>query len=362
MNRRVTRGLAVLGCVVVVSAATSVIVEASTRDSKDSAGAALVASDAGLPSAEVVKYWNDTKTALSPLLLYVRLLPKAIQGIQDNKGAANDSQLNQAAVMGENFATSRDLVGRIAVPASAPAGVGELLQVACQLYRQSSLTLTELKGVPARLAVAQRAASLQVIGDRLFDQARRVLHIDAVAANQAPVEYRYAPPVPALVDLTGTAAQPGDAANVDEALRSARLLIERASTGRSEAPAASFRALQGVAGGLETDSVGQGEDVIGARLAIALALRAEGAKVDGQSPSADSLLMLSNDVWNQSRTLSPAPHPALTMLNAPKRDRSQVWTGGDFNGKPPALAPGQDVGSGVPGGLPKLDPAQILKG
>lgn len=364
MNQRVFRGLAALGCVVALSATTLAVAGARADDDKTSA--ALVASGAGLPPAEVSKFWNDSKNALSPLLLYVRLLPQAIEGVQDADGSANKSQINQARVMAENFATARDLVGRIAVPASAPAGVGEILQVACQLYRQSALALTELAPAspgPASLATAQRAASLQAIGDRLFDQARRVLRIDAVGEGQAPVEYRYAPPVPAVADLTG---EPAPAlvgkADLDEDLRSAAVLISRASAGKAGAPATTFTALRNIATGLESSPGTQGEDVLGARLAIALALIAEGAKVSRQPESADALLMLSNDVWNQSRTLSPEPHPALRQLDAPIRSRSQVWTGGEFNGTPPALAPGQDVGSGLSNGLPKLDPTQILKG
>lgn len=366
MNRRVTRGLAVLGCVVAVSATASVIVEAN-NDGKDNAAPALVASDKGLPSAEVVKYWSDSGNALAPLLLYARQLPNAIKAVRTAKGTASASQIRQAAVMGESFATARDLVGRIAVPANSPAGVGELLQVACQLYRSSALALTELKPAapgPASLAVAQRATSLQALGDRVFDQVRRVLAIDAVGEGQAPVEYRYPPPVTAVAEVTGlpVAAQSG-AQNLDEDLSSARILITRASTGKGDASADTiFQSLRTIATSLETHAVDQGEDILGVRIAIALALLAERAKADNQPTSADSLLMISNDIWNQSRTLSPQPHPAITELGAPSRSRSQVWTGGEFNGNPPALGPGQDIGSGLPGGLPKINPTEILKG
>lgn len=363
MKSRMVRGVAALGCFVVVSATASGIVAAA---GDDRGGADLVASGRGLPSAEVMTYWADSTAALSPLLLYVRQLPEAIEAVQDNEGKASQSQLRQAAVMGESFATARDLVGRIAVPANAPAGVGELLQVACQLYRQSALTLTELKGVdgvPARLAVAARAASLQAIGDRLFDQVRRVLDINAFGAGQAPVEYRYAPAVPAVADLTGQPAPAVTKSDLEQDLRSAALLISRASTGKGDAsPARTREALRGIAAALETGDMDQGEDVIGARLAISLALLAESAEAAGQPDSVDSLRMLSNDVWNQARTLNARSHPALTQLDAPKRSRSQVWTGGEFNGAPPALKPGQDVGSGLPGGLPKIDPTKILKG
>lgn len=363
MNRRVVRGLGAVGSLVVV--ATSLLVlGAVTSDGK--ANPASAASEAGQPTAEVLKYWSDSKTAISPLLLYVRLLPISIKGAQDADGSVSKPQMNQAAIMAENFATARDLVGRIAVPATAPAAVGEILQTACQLYRQSALALTEMNPNapgPASLATIQRAASLQALGDRLFDQARRVLRVDAVGPDQAPVEYRYAPPVPAVRDLVGAPAPavPGDQ-NLDEDLSSAAALISSTSSGEPGAPATTFAALRDIASRLEVGPAEQGEDILGARLAIALALIAEGAKLDRQPESADALLMLSNNLWNQSRTLSADPHPALRQLHAPKRTRSQVWTGGEFNGKPPALAPGQDVGSGLPNGLPKLDPTEILRG
>ncbi len=360
---RMVRGLAALGCCAAVTA-TSLGVIATSDDGRSGAG--LVASGRNLPSDEVLKYWADSKAALPPLLLYVRQLPLSIQAVRDTKGEASDSQLRQAKVMADSFATARDLVGRIAVPASAPAGVGELLQVACQLYRQSALTLRELRtarDAAARVEVGTRAAGLQAVGDRLFDQVRRVLAIDVIGQDQAPAEFRYAPPVPAVTDLPGTvppaAAGPVD---LDLALSAARSILEQESTGSLDVTAASRRALASIAHTLELESVGQGEDVIGARLAIALALIAQSAEADGQAKSAGSILMISNDVWNQARTLSEKPHPALEVLGAPMVKRSQVWTGGQFDGSPPALAPGQDVGSGVPGGLPEIDPTQILKG
>jgi hypothetical protein len=364
MNRRAVRGLGALACIVAISAATVVIVDTSARgnDRADTAGT----NGKGLPPVEVVKYWSDSKTALSPLLLYVRQLPVAIKAVQDANGAASDSQLRQAKVMAESFATARDLVGRIAVPANAPTGVGELLQVACQLYRQSALTLPELKtttNAPARLAIAGRAAALQTLGDRLFDQARRVLDIDAVGRNQAPVEYQYAPPVPTVADLTGTPmSAPAGSSNLEEILGSARLLIARVSTGMPDTAATTLPRLRGMAAAMESDTTQQGEDVIAARLSIALALVAEQAKAAGQPKSAGPLLMLSNDVWNTSRTLSSRPNQALQIVGAPRPTRSEVWTGGQFHGRPPALKPGQDVGSGLPGGLPEIDPTQILKG
>lgn len=362
MNSALTRRLAALGCVAAISATALGVVAASGDDDGGRAQAATVA----LPSAEVLKYWTDAKTTLSPLLVYVRQLPLTIKAVQKAGGTASDGQLSQAGAMAESFATARDLVGRIAVPATAPSGVGELLQVACQLYRQSALALPELQTAtegPARLAVAARAAALQALGDRVFDQARRVLAIDAVGPDQAPVEYRYVPPVPAVAELPGAPVAEGSApADLERELRDAAAIIDDAGAGRTATPAAGVRSLRTIARALELAPAGQGEDVTAARLAISVAIVAEAADADGQTKSTAALFLISNDVWNLATTLSSKPNSAIKQLAAPKLERSAVWFGGAFDGRPPALKPGEDVGSGLPGGLPPIDPTQILKG
>lgn len=361
MNSALARGLAALGCVAAISATGLGVVAASSDD-----GGRAQAATVAMPSTEVLKYWTDAKTALSPLLLHVRQLPLSIKSVQDAQGSASDAQLRQAGVMAESFATARDLVGRIAVPATAPSGVGELLQVACQLYRQSALALPEIKSAtagPDRLAIAARAAALQAIGDRVFDQARRVLAIDAVGPNQAPVEYRYVPPVPAVADLPGAPVAENSApADLDRDLRAAAAIIGEAGAGTTATPVAHVRSLRTIARALELGPAGRGEDVTAARLAISVAIVAEAADAVGQTKSTAALFLVSNDVWNLATTLNSKPHPAIEQLPAPKLERSAVWSGGAFDGRPPALKPGEDVGSGLPGGLPAIDPTQILKG
>jgi hypothetical protein len=72
--------------------------------------------------------------------------------------------------------------------------------------------------------------------------------------------------------------------------------------------------------------------------------------------------MLSNDVWNTARTLVPASGSAIPVLGPSAVPRSAVFTGGAFSGRPPALKPGDDIAAGLPGGLPPIDPTQILRG
>jgi hypothetical protein len=362
MRERALKSLAAVGCVAALSL-TGVGVAVSRHDDNSGHGG-LVADARPLPTADVLKYWADSKAALSPLLLYVRQLPLAIKGVQDKGGETTPGQFSQAKDMANSFATARDLVGRIAVPASAPSGVGELLQMGCQLYREAALTLDQMSAVPAgapRVSLAGRAAALQAIGDRLFDQVRRVLAIDEIGQDTSPAQYQYLPPVPAVADLPGGPAKPARS-GLDTNLRDAGRIIAEASSGGT-APAADFDRLRSIASALEESKTPQREDVIGARLAISLAVVADGGTgADGAPQRTDAILMLSNDLWNQARTLETSPRSAIEPLGATKLTRNQVWTGGAFNGHPPALKPGEPVGSGLPGGLPVINPDQILKG
>jgi hypothetical protein len=313
-------------------------------------------------SPQVLAYFNDLEKGLAPLLMYVRALPGTITALQ-KAGTATTSQLNQAGYMAESFATARDLVGRIAVPAQAPPAVGELMQVACQLYRQSALALTELRTArgPTASSVLRRSAALHELGDRVIDQVRRVLAVDRAGAEQANVEYRYAPPVPAVAVVAGQAGpSAATSRSVTTALREARRILDRQTTGLDGA--AGLVALHALASSLEQSKGAAGEDVVGARIAILLALLAEDASLNGSGESSDALLMLSNDVWAQARTLTRKARAELSPLAPPRLAREHVWTGGAFNGTPPPLKPGQDVGAGLPGGLPAVDPSKILRG
>jgi hypothetical protein len=357
MHRNLARGLALLACAAVVSGGAVTAVHAT-----DDRSARRVAYSGG-PPPQVLAYWRDTRIALSPLLLYVRILPESIKAIDGAGGHANAAQVRQAGVMAESFATARDLVGRLAVPAQAPAGTGELLQVACQLYRQSALALTELRGADsaagAGSAIVRRAALLQTVGDRLIDQVRRVLAIDSVGQRQAPMEFRYAPPVPSVAEVTGSSAVAAPAAPLGSYLSAARAVLAADPNAHSakQARAVLSTALAGLAADVNAGS----EDVIGARLAIVLGLVAQSARLDQHAGSAAALYTLSQDVWNAGRTLTPVPHAQIEPIQLSAAARLRVWTGGAFHGRPPALKSGEDVGAGLPGGLPAIDPSQILK-
>jgi hypothetical protein len=320
--RPLVRGVVALGSAVAVFGATAAAVELTGDQASPPVSAAAGA------SPEVQTYWSDTKQALSPLLLYVRILPATITALDTSRGQLRAGQIRQAEEMAESFATARDLVGRLPVPASVAGDVSELLQLACQLYRESALTLTEL---PATAVASQlhRAEALHTLGDRLIDQSRRVLAIDAAQPGGAAMELQYAPAVPALADIAGIA------------------------------PAAD---LSRAAAALEATGSGTAEDLIGARLAILLGVLAEEAQAAGQHRSARALTFLSVDLRSTARTLSARPHSSLAGPDVRAGERAQIWTGGAFDGHPPALRPGEDIGAGLPGGLPTVDPVAILRG
>jgi hypothetical protein len=188
-----------------------------------------------------------------------------------------------------------------------------------------------------------------------------VLKIDGTSAGQAPVELRYAPAVPALSEIGVSPLGVATAGGLDENLELAHEVLDF-TTGRPTAfdGAAAVDHLSAAAAALEAIPAAGREDVTGARLAILLGLLALQAQSAGEASAAAALGMLSNDVWNTARTLVPSP--AVAPLGRPATARSAVFVGGAFNGRPPALRPGDDIGAGLPGGLPPIDPTQILRG
>jgi hypothetical protein len=318
------------------------------------------------PSPETLVYFSQLRRGLSPLLLHVRALPATITALERARGVATTSQLNQAGYMAESFATARDLVGRLRVPPQAPQAVGELMQLSCELYRRSALALVELRTVApgeAALVVVRRADALHVIGDRIIDQVRRVLAVDRAGADAAHIEYRYAPPVPDVAELTGSTAPLGVArGSVRSDLEDAAALLDRLSSGLGRPTADDVRTLTNVAMRLQEHAAVGDEPVVAARLAVLLGLLAADAATHGQGTSVDVLLMLSNDLWQQGRALASPSRRPLPLLPRPRIARSLVWTGGAFDGRPPPLKPGQDVGAGLPGGLPTVDTSKILRG
>jgi hypothetical protein len=314
---------------------------------------------------QVLTYFHDATTALTPLLTYVRALPQIITYLESDTGVVTQSVLNQASYMGDSFALARDLVGRLPVPEQAPAAVGELLQLSCQLYRQAVVAIADLHGLPHRGAQAQavlrRVNALRDLGDRVIDQVRRVLRIDSAGAQQAHIVYRFAPPVPPVEDILGRSRPVVAAGSLRTQLAAARSLLTAVSAPGHTSSDTESAQLEAVTSQLQGRPESSSEPVVAARLALLIALVADQARQQ-QSSTTDVLLSLSDDLWNQAAQLSSRPHHEVMPLRGSRLPRSQVWVGGPFNGTPPPLKPGDPVDAGVPGGLPTLDPTKILKG
>lgn len=317
---------------------------------------------AQLPTAATLHYFADVKTALAPLLVHVRDLPATIDAVRE-KGAVSNGQAIFAAKMAFDFATARDLVGRLPVPREAPAPVGELMQLACQLYRTSALELQQ--GTSLRPGVVEgalrNATALQQLGDRIIDQVRRLLAVDHAGAEQLAIEYRYPDPVPSVTTLVGFAAT-ARVASVDSLAsvlqRSRRALALTGQLPRARAKAAAYD-LAFLASRFETLNARSPEYVVTARIALLLGVLADDTDFHGRADTANVLDMLSRHAWNQAAAL---PGNALVRLSPSRLTRTQVWTGGVFNGSPPMLVAGQDIGSGVPGGLPEVDGISVSGG
>jgi hypothetical protein len=319
------------------------------------AGATPAASTPPVASKAVLQYFSDVKTALAPLLVHVRTLPAMTEDVRKT-GVVSSTQVSAAGRMAFDFATARDLVGRIPVPPEAPEPVGELMQIACQLYRTSALELQ--KGGGAR--AARNAAALQQLADGLIDQVRRLLAVDHAGTDQLAIEYRYADPVPAVRSFVGPAPT-SRTATVDSlvtAVEGARRALDDQTRPAASRRVASTPELATLATRLEALGSDSPEYVVTARIALLLGVLAHETSLEGRTAASDLLDMLSRETWNQAAAFPGRP---VAPIGATRLGRSEVWTGGAFNGSPPPLVPAQGIGSGLPGGLPTVDGTSILE-
>lgn len=359
--------LVTAGAILATAVAVGVAVAASQDDDADAA--AVTSAEGAQPVApEVIEYFGDLRDALSPLLLHVRALPATITALQERQTdqGLQPTQVAQLRYMAEDFATARDLVGRVPAPEQAPAPVSELMSIAAQLYRQSALAITDLATAsPAESeAVLGRAAALHQLGDRLIDQSRRVLQVDKAGPDEAEVEYRYADPVPTVASVTSRSVPEHIVSGGASVVTQARQLLAAATASglRLDATRPDPDALLATAGYLEQKAELPGEDVITARMAILLAILADDTEAFGDTPQAEELRLIAHETWNAAGTMPGELLADRDALSPARIARGSVWRGGVFNGTPPPIAPGAGPGSGLPGGLPAVDTSKILGG
>jgi hypothetical protein len=286
-----------------------------------------------------VAYYQNVKAALAPLLIHVRDLPSAVGPF-----AASDPKVPDPSLTGmgdklaDDFATARDLVGRI--PAPEPA-IGELYETAVVLYVEAARTLAILPSAgPDVTGTARQALRLRLIGDRVFDQSKRLLGDlrPPAARSKLPDEIRLPNPMP---DFAGEGIEPTDpdanAAQLDE-LKAPALRLPRDSEAR-----------------------------VTARLAALVAAEsprvpANGGAAETASGRALRLSAIGQQLWDTARRLARRDRHSLTPFPGTPVDPAVLRTGGAFNGHPPAWHPGDDPGAGLPAGLPPVDARQIFGG
>jgi hypothetical protein len=286
-----------------------------------------------------VAYYQNVKAALSPLLIHVRDLPSALGPF-----AASDPKVPDPSLTGtgdklaDDFATARDLVGRI--PAPEPA-IGELYETAVVLYVEAARTLAILPSAgPDVTETARQGLRLRLIGDRVFDQSKRLLGDlrPPSARSKLPDEIRLPDPMP---DFAGEGIEPtgpdGTTAQLEKLTRAA-LRLPRDSEAR-----------------------------VTARLAVLVA--AESLRMPATSGAAEAasgravrLSAIGQRLWDTARRLAGRERHRLAPFPGDRVDPAVLRTGGAFNGHPPAWHPGDDPGAGLPAGLPPVDARQILGG
>lgn len=355
---------------------------------QDGPGAEAVAAPSG------PEFYQAARTALSPLIVHAGELPAGLRAAIED--APEPALAARAESWVEDLATARDLVSRLAPPAG-PAGahVKQSYETAAMLQAEAARALVmATRQEPGRQQSAARTGyRLHLLGERLFDSAFRLLNDQqALRAGQLVLPAR-------IPDFTVNGSDPDrpaaaiGAERVDsgpqrlvadwfgehEAELARAVGILRATSGEYGATApdqverarALGAAARSVMRSLPHSTAGQegGTALALAMLAAAESLRPlPGASSVAAAELALRLRLIAERLWDSGLTLLeqdptiPGGVRGVLGLPTPAAAQDLLWTGGVFDGNPPPLRPGEDPGAGVPGGLPALDPNQILLG
>ena len=295
-----------------------------------------------------------------------------------------------------NFATSRDLVGRLPTPGgSTPADRSRTLyQLGASLYVESARavpTLVAAADPVARAEALKRVNRLTSLGDHLFDAGTRVLGPGSDGAGPVAVTRIPTPEVP---DFAAAGLDPGPSGSPSPPsapygdrtpqvtpsqwisrhggeIAEAVAIFDRSVawvTAPEPAPATNRGP---VADALERLAARLGADVPAVRegregvqiLRLALLVQAEALRSPGSGPTGEAvaparrLRLMAEQLWAVARDLlvtGNVGRPGRYGLVASGLDPGLLRSGGVFDGRPPQLRPGEDPGTGVPGGLPDI--------
>jgi len=350
---------------------------------------------AGASGASADALFRDVARSLSPLVHSAKELAKLTSEVRS--GSTPAPAVNQIAQGWEtDFATSRDLVGRLPLDSGAPVERPRTLyQLGAALYVESARAVPRLvaaAGDPAARSVAlKRVSRIQLLGDRLFDAGTRLLGDvgpgGAIAEKRLPTEevpdFRAAgldagstapgpPPAAAPYGDQLAKVAPGEWVGRHRAgIAGIVAAFDRSVPWVTKPGTADDARLRSAADYLETLAGGLGGDVPDSRLAregaldlrLAALVEAESLRTSalGHDPAdiaqAQRLRLIAEQLWSLARGLLVSGRAGSASLYAVERsglENSLLRTGGLFDGHPPPLRPGEDPGTGVPGGLPSL--------
>ena len=379
---------------------------ASFRDAGSPAPSSAAATGADPASetrfrADAQRFYADVKTSLVPLLAHVGTLPATLHQAESQPVSPDLAAV--AHSWAEDVATARDLVGRL-IPPARPVGVHvrDLYEFGAMVYGESARSLARLPALAdgaARTETARSGRRLYLVGDRLFDQAKRLLDLHGDLGVDPMVT------LPAEVpDFDKEGLGPGGASaripegsgfteanpatipatrwrddHLGRLAGAARALSRTADPHR--AIAVDRDQLRRWSGELQAASRDSAGPVPGARAArqgsfllrLSLLVESESLAVlstvtspdDAAFEQAQRLRLIGDRLWGLGRDLFAADGvrlPASLDLAETGIDPGILRRGGMFNGHPPPLKPGEPADTGVPGGLRVPVPADVFPG
>jgi hypothetical protein len=335
--------------------------EPVSRASGGTVEAAPSARDRGQASA----FYRDARLSLAHLLVHLgqqgQLFTELLAGSPPGPAVAD-----LARVWAGDYATSRDLVGRLLAPAALPARQAQsFYRLAAMLYVESAQGLVRAAsaGGEAGIEIAKEARRVQLLGDAAFDVGHRLLLPHTADPGALTVERLGEPAVPDFAARGVASATPSPPTGSED-VTGALGVIRRAVPWLKGAPAAGWDPAGGAARltaaaeglrrpGKASDAQGE-EAAVVQRLALLVeadALRAGTSDLE----AGRRLHLIGAELWSAAsafhRAAGGKPLPAFPTQGM---DPAVLLAGGLFNGHPPPLRPGDPPDQDVPGGLPSL--------
>lgn len=342
---------------------------------------------------EAAAFFDDARQSLSHLLAsapqLTGLLAEVASGAQPVPAVAGLSQK-----WADDFATARDLVGRLTPPAGLAWGTEarSLYEMGAALYAEVARTVPRIIATTEsteRQEALKAARRLELLGERVFDAGHRLLRAeggdgiivgrilpaevpDFAQEGLEPSQGASAPPLPAA---GGTESKPLGArewiGRQKDVLAEGIGLIDASVPWLSSRPAdpgpvrQAAAALEQVSRQLDGHRPAGLAAQEGAQdLRLALLVTAESLRTV-ELEQARRLRLIAEHLWGSATTMlvsGGAGSRSRYELARSGLDPALLRTGGLFNGHPPPLQPGEDPGKDVPGGLPPVDAGMVKRG